>query len=153
MIYKLDFQNCSVINFQIDLQHPTKKLFEVTSLFGISKLHHQLQLHQSQGVKGKSGKTFVFKIWKETLLVKKQQIPKQKVLDLSFNLATWKWAWHYHKSATPSCPRKTFFTPWGHMLFAASRHRAIQIMPSPFLGCQIKAEIKGFLLMYLLFLY
>ena len=39
------------------------------------------------------------------------------------------------------------------MLFAASGHGAILIMPRPLLGCHIKAEIKGFLLRYRLFLY
>jgi hypothetical protein len=40
-----------------------------------------------------------------------------------------------------------------NMLFAASRRGALLIMPRPLLGCQIKAEIKGFLLRYSLFLY
>ena len=39
---------------------------------------------------------------KEPLLVAKQTIPQQKALDLSFNLAPWKWAWHYQEAATPS---------------------------------------------------
>ena len=39
------------------------------------------------------------------------------------------------------------------MLFAVSRGGALLIMPRSLLGCQIKAEIKGFLLKYLLFLY
>ena len=39
------------------------------------------------------------------------------------------------------------------MLFAAWRRGALLIMPRPFSRCQIKAEIKGFLLMYRLFLY
>ena len=44
-------------------------------------------------------------------------------------------------------------TPRGPILFAASGRDALLMMPRPFLGCQIKAEIKGFLLMYRLFLY
>ena len=40
-----------------------------------------------------------------------------------------------------------------NMLFAASERGSPLIMPRPFLGCQIKAKIKGFLLMYRLFLY
>ena len=39
------------------------------------------------------------------------------------------------------------------MLFAARRRGALLIMPRPLSGCQIKAEIKGFLLRYRLFLY
>ena len=39
------------------------------------------------------------------------------------------------------------------MLFAASGRAAFLIMPRPLLGYQIKAEIKGFPLMYCLFLY
>ena len=38
-------------------------------------------------------------------------------------------------------------------LFTARRRDALLIMSSPFSGCQIKAEIKGFLLVYRLFLY
>ena len=93
------------------------------------------------------------KILKEPLVLLKQTIHQQKVLDLSFNLAPWKWAWHYHEAVTPSCPKITFFTPRGPMLFAARGRGALLIMPRPLLGCQIKAEIKGFLLMYRLFLY
>ena len=44
----------------------------------------------------------VFNILKEPLIVQKQTIPQQKALDLSFNLAPWKWAWHYQEAATPS---------------------------------------------------
>jgi hypothetical protein len=39
------------------------------------------------------------------------------------------------------------------MLFTTRRCGALLIMPHPFSGCQIKAEIKGFLLTYCLFLY
>ena len=39
------------------------------------------------------------------------------------------------------------------MLFAVSRRGSFLIMPGPFSGRQIKAEIKGFLLVYRLFLY
>ena len=39
------------------------------------------------------------------------------------------------------------------MLFAPSERGALLIMPRPLSGCQIKAEIKGFPLMYRLFLY
>ena len=43
--------------------------------------------------------------------------------------------------------------PRGPMLFAARGRDALLIMPRPLSGCQMKAEIKGFLLMYRLFLY
>ena len=39
------------------------------------------------------------------------------------------------------------------MLFAASKRGALLIKPRPLSGYQIKAEIKGFLLIYRLFLY
>ena len=39
------------------------------------------------------------------------------------------------------------------MLFAARKRGALLIKPRPLLGSQIKAEIKGFLLVYRLFLY
>ena len=94
-----------------------------------------------------------FKIVKEPLLVQKQTIPQQKALDLSFNLAPWKWAWHYHEAATPS-RREKHRCAWGKKRsFAASHLHALLIMPHPLLGCQIKAEIKGFLLRYRLFQY
>ena len=93
------------------------------------------------------------KILKESLVLVKQTIPQQKALDLSFNLAPWKWAWHYHGAATPSCPKKPFFTPRGPMLFTARGRGGLLVKPCPLSGCQMKAEIKGFLLMYRLFLY
>ena len=39
------------------------------------------------------------------------------------------------------------------MLFTARGRGGLLIMPRPLSGCQMKAEIKGFLLMYRLFLY
>jgi hypothetical protein len=39
------------------------------------------------------------------------------------------------------------------MLFAARGRGALLIMPRPLSGCQIKAEIQGFLLLYCFFLY
>ena len=65
-------------------------------------------------------KIFEFKICKDPMIVVKQMRPQQIALDLSFNLAPWKWAWHYHEAATPSHRRTTFFTPRGPMLFAAA---------------------------------
>jgi hypothetical protein len=49
-------------------------------------------------------------------------------------------------------------TPRGHkiqqnMLFAARGRGALLIVPRPLLGCQIEAEIQGFLLMYRFFQY
>ena len=43
--------------------------------------------------------------------------------------------------------------PRGPMLFAARGRGALLVMPRPFWGCQIKAEIQGFLLRYRLFLH
>jgi hypothetical protein len=53
----------------------------------------------------------------------------------------------------PLPPQKPFFTKRIPRLFAARERGALLIMPCPLLGCQIKAEIKGFLLRYRLFLY
>ena len=39
------------------------------------------------------------------------------------------------------------------MLFTASKRVAVLKMPRPLSGCHIKAEIKGFPLMYRMFLY
>ena len=50
-------------------------------------------------------------------------------------------------------PKRSFFTSRAPMLFAARGRGSLLIMPRPLLGCQIKAEIKDFLLMYRLFLY
>ena len=94
-----------------------------------------------------------FNIVKEPLLVQKQTTPQQKALDFSFNLAPWKWVWHYQEGVTMTCRTRTFFTPRAPMLFAAGGLGALLVMPRPLSGCQIKAEIKGFPLMYRLFLY
>ena len=59
-------------------------------------------------------KIFEFKICKDPMLVVKQMRPQQIALDLSFNLAPWKWAWHYQEAATPPrrekhrCARRVF---------------------------------------------
>ena len=47
-------------------------------------------------------------ILKEPLLVQKQTLHQQKALDISFNLAPWKWAWHYQEGATPPRREKNF---------------------------------------------
>ena len=93
------------------------------------------------------------KIVKEPLLALKQTVHQQKVLDLSFNLAPWKWVWHYQEGVRMTCCKRTFFTPRAPMLFAARGHGGLLVEPCPLSGSQIKAEIKGFLLMYCLFLY
>ena len=92
-------------------------------------------------------------ILKELLVLMKQTIPQQKSLDLSFNLEPWKWAWHYNGAAKPSCPKRSQKPSMPTMLFTARSCGALLIMPRPLLGCQITAEIKGFLLMYHLFMY
>ena len=70
-----------------------------------------------------------------------------------FNMAPWKGAWHYQEGVTMTCRKISFFTSRPPMLFAARRRGVLLMMPRPLLGCQIKAEIQGFLLMYSLFLY
>ena len=110
-------------------------------------------ISQYTGCKRRIRKTFEVKIWKEALLVETKMIPQLKALDLSFNLAPWKWAWHYQEAVTPSCRRITFFTSRRPMLFAARGRDGLLVEPRPLSGSQIKAEIKGFLLMYCLFLY
>ena len=109
--------------------------------------------YRSTGCRSQIRKIFEFKIWKESMLVLKQTIHQKKALNLSFNMAPWKWAWHYQEGVTMTCRKRTFFTPRAPMLFAARGRGALLIMPRPLSGCQIKAEIKGFLLMYRLFLY
>ena len=84
-----------------------------------------------------------FNILKKPLLVLKQTIHQQKALYFSFNLAPWKWAWHYHEAATPSCPQITFFTPRSPMLFAAGGRGALLVVPRPVSGCQIQSWYPG----------
>ena len=96
---------------------------------------------------------FEVKICKKSLLVKTQPRQLQKALDFSFNLAPWKLEWHYQEGPTPSRRKKPFFTPRPTIFFAPRGRDALLIMPRPLLGCQIKAEIKDFLLRYCLFLY
>ena len=129
--------------------------------FGLSENHTKScavflmlwTLQKNTGCNSIFRKIFKLKIWKEPMLVQKQTIHQQKALDLSFNLTPWKWACHYHEAARPSRPPKLFFTPRGPMLFLVRGRGALLIMPHPLSGCQIKAEIQGFLLMYRLFLY
>ena len=92
-------------------------------------------------------------IVKEPLLVQEQTTPQQKALDLSFNLTPWKWAWHHQEGATPS-RREKHRSAWGKKsCFTARGSDSLMIVPRPLSGCQIKAEIKGFLLRYCLFQY
>ena len=56
----------------------------------------------STGCKSPNHTFLKINILKESLLIVIQTIPQQKALDLSFNLAPWKWAWHYQEAATPS---------------------------------------------------
>ena len=80
-----------------------------------------------------------FNILKEPLVVKKQTIPQQKALDLSFDLAPQKWAWHYQEGTTNS-RREKHRCAWGKKsYFRAGEHGAFPMMPRPLLGCQIEA--------------
>ena len=73
-----------------------------------------------------------FKILKKPLLVLKQTKPQQKALDLSFNLAPLKWAWHYKEGATSS-RREKYRCAWGKKsYFGAGGRGALLIMPRPF---------------------
>ena len=88
-----------------------------------------------------------FNILKEPLLIQKQTIHQQTAHDLSFNLAPWKWAWRYQEGPTPS-RREKHRCAWGKKsYFRAGGRGSLMIMPRPLSGCQIKAEIKDFLLM------
>ena len=131
---------------------PWNHLAQCRNLFNNRSSSHNDFVHIT-GCASHFGNPTNFKIVKEPLLVLKQTMLQQKALDLSFNLTPWKWAWHYHEAARPSRPQKPFFTPRAPMLFAARRCGGLLVEPRPLLGSQIKAEIKGFLLMYRLFLY
>ena len=105
------------------------------------------------GCKSPNYTLFKINILKKTLLVKKQTIHQQKALDLSFNLAPWKWAWHHQEGATPY-RREKHRSAWGKKSCSMARGRdSLMLMPRPLSRCQIKAEIQGFLLMHRLFLY
>jgi hypothetical protein len=101
----------------------------------------------------KAGETIFFTILKEPLLVQKQTIHQQKALDLSFLETENLRAWYYQEDATPARREKHRWA-WGKKSsFTASHRHALLIMPRPFSGCHMKAEIKGFLLVYRLFQY
>ena len=94
-----------------------------------------------------------YNILKEPLLLQKLTIHQQKPLNFSFNLAPWKWVWHYQEGATPS-RREKHRCAWGKKSCSTARGRdSSMVMPHPLLGWQIKAEIKGFLLRYRLLQY
>ena len=78
---------------------PYTELF--SAAFLVSTSHIEVNT-SSTGCKSPNDTLFKINILKEALLVEKQTIPQQKVLDLSFNLAPRKWEWHYHEAATPS---------------------------------------------------
>ena len=61
----------------------------------------------STGCKSPNHTFLKINILKESSLIVIQTIPQQKALDLSFNLAPWKWAWHYQEAVTPSCPKRS----------------------------------------------
>ena len=119
----------------------------------VSARYQAFGIYHSTGCKSQFRKIFEFKNWKEPMLVLKQTIPQQKALDLNFHLTSLKWVWHYQEGATPA-RREKHRCAWGKKVInRAGGHGSLMIMPHPLSGCQIKAEIKGFLLMYRLFLY
>jgi hypothetical protein len=73
----------------------------------------------------------VFNILKEPLQVQKQTIHQQKALDLSYLELEEKKVWHYHGAATPSCPKRTIFTPHAPMLFVVRGRGAVLIFQRP----------------------
>ena len=91
-----------------------------------------------------------FNIVKEPLLVQKQTTPQQKALDLSFNLASWKWAWHYQEGATPPRRKKHILLIFygrveGFWLFAfydISRRPLLRY--SHFQGVKVKLRSRAF---------
>ena len=109
--------------------------------------------HVYTGCKSRIRKMFEFKIWKKPMLVLKQTIHQQKDLDFSFNLAPWKWVWHHQDAATPSRREKHRSARGKKSFCVAGGQGSLMIMPRPLSGCQIKAKIKDFLLMYPLFQY
>jgi hypothetical protein len=90
---------------------------------------------------------------REPLIVQKQTISRQKAPDFSFNLAPWKWAWYYQEGATLA-RREKYTDAWGKKSYFRTGGRdSLMILPCQLSGCQIKAEIKGFFLVYCLFQY
>ena len=87
------------------------------------------------------------------MLLLKQTIPLQKALDLSFNLTPLKWAWLYQEGTKPSRRKKHRSARSKKSYSRAGGRGSLMIMPHPLSGCQIKAEIKDFLLKYRLFLF
>ena len=107
---------------------------------------------QNDEIKKKFPPVF-FNILKEPLLVQKQTIHQQKALDQSFLETESLRVWHYEEGAMPH-RREKHRCAWGKKsYFTASHRHALLIMPRPLSGCQIKADVKGFLLRYRLFLY
>ena len=65
-------------------------------------------------------------------------IHQQKDLDLSFNLTSWKWAWHYQEGATPS-RREKHRCAWGKKSCSTARGPgSLMIMSRPLSGYQIQ---------------
>ena len=106
-----------------------------------------------QGVIAISGKTFKLIFWKNHWLYWNKRYTSRKPLILAL-------IWHPESGCgiimrlpRPHRRQEVKNPPRGPMLFAARRRDALLMMPRPLSRCQIKAEIKGFLLIYGLFLY
>ena len=118
----------------------------------------KVTVHIVYSVKGESGKCLSSKFGRNQCLYLNKRYISRKSLTSAL-------IWHPESGrgtimrAWPCHRRQRVKNPFrGHkiqqnILFAASGRDALLMMPRPLSGCQIKAEIKGFLLMYCLFLY
>ena len=83
---------CTLLQLELDpLEQQWQFWINITSTGWISDIWKKVQAN----------------ILKDPLVLMKQKIPQQKALDLSFNLAPWKWVWHYHEAATPSWTKRS----------------------------------------------
>ena len=128
------------------------------SVLRVSFLHIIPFYTYLQGVKGESGKCLSSKFGgNQCLYCNKRYISKKPLISALI--------WHLQSDCSSKIVSQRSHRrqedknpPRAHkiqqnILFAAGGRGALLIVPRPLLGCQIKAEIQGFLLMYRLFLY
>ena len=91
----------------------------------------------------------LFNILKEPLLLQKQMIYQRKALDLSFNLAPQKWAWHCQEGAKLTCREKHILLNfmgaegfWRFALYEISRTPFLSY--SHFQGVKLKLRSRAF---------
>ena len=110
------------------------------------------ELLQLQGVKGESGKSLSSKFGQNQCLYYNKQYISRKPLISAFiwhpesGRGNIRRAWPCHRRQRVKNPSRA------PMLFAARERGGLLVMPRPLSGCQMKAEIQGFLLIYCLFL-